>query len=571
MNLRDPLFLVIDLFCGGGGTSTGFHQAKIMGTDIAKVIACVNHDEKAIESHWKNYPDVKHFNEDYRNIDLQELLNVVEFQRRLFPNAKLILWASLPCPHFSRALGGSPKDEEIRTLAYSLYMKYNFKTKKHYKGDSYIQILKPDYIKIENVVEFMSWGPLDSEGKPMNKKNGNDFVRFCNDIIRIGYQQEWRELNSADFGAYTSRNRLFGIFAKPGMPIVWPKPTHSKKPGRGMFEGLKKWMPVKEVLDFADEGESILTRKKPLSDKTLERILAGLVKYVAKGDKAFISKYFSGRPAGKVNSVEDPASTVTTFGGQTLVQVSDLSVDQPAGTITTKDHHALVQTSFLSAHYSKGDNVSPVLNPCPTISTKDRFQLVQPQYFIDKHFHKAQNQSIDQPAGTIMPCDKHRLVEAVSFIMPTNFDNKPTSIEDPSPVITANRKHHYLVNPSHGGHSTSTEHPCPVIIARQDKAPLYLVQVENGPVAIAVFECDSQVMIRIKQFMANYGLVDIKMRMLRVHELLKIQGFPDHYVLVGNQSDQKKFIGNSVVPLVVKVWAEALAEKLIENDKIKAA
>ena len=37
-------------------------------------------------------------------------------------------------------------------------------------------------------------------------------------------------LNSADYGAYTSRKRFFGIFAKGSLPIVFPEQTHSKKP-----------------------------------------------------------------------------------------------------------------------------------------------------------------------------------------------------------------------------------------------------------------------------------------------------------------------------------------------------
>lgn len=38
--------------------------------------------------------------------------------------------------------------------------------------------------------------------------------------------------------------------------------------------------------------------------------------------------------------------------------------------------------------------------------------------------------------------------------------------------------------------------------------------------------------------------------------------------LEGNQSHQKKFIGNSVVPLIVKKWTEALALKLIDHKII---
>jgi DNA (cytosine-5)-methyltransferase 1 len=297
-----PTFLIVDLFCGAGGTTTCFAMAN-----NSKVIACVNHDAKAIESHWKNHTDVVHFEEDIKTLKLHPLVDVADINRRSFPGAKLILWASLECTNFSKAKGGLPRDADSRTLADHLHR--------------YVTALTPDYVMIENVVEFMSWGPLDENGKPLSRKNGSDWMRWRSEMCAHGYYDEWKEMNSADYGAYTSRNRLFGCFSKHELPICWPDTTHAKKANKGRLftDGLKPWKPVKDVLDFTDEGESIFTRKKPLSEKTLERIYAGLVKYVAKGDTAFISKYFSGRPAGKVNSVHEPASTVTTFGGQTLV------------------------------------------------------------------------------------------------------------------------------------------------------------------------------------------------------------------------------------------------------------
>lgn len=640
--MYEPYFLIVDLFCGFGGTTTGFTQAYVDDNPVAKVIACVNHDPKAIKSHWMNHPEVKHFEEDIRTLDLTLLAMHVKAYQDKYPNAKLILWASLECTNFSKAKGGQPRDADSRTLADHLFR--------------YQHILNPDYVKIENVVEFMSWGPLDDNGKPLSRKNGQDFMRWKNEMCRFGYYDDWKELNSADYGAYTSRNRLFGCFAKHGLPIVWPEPTHSKKASQGMFNHLQKWMPVKDVLDFTDEGDSIFNRKKPLSDKTLERILAGLIKYVAKGDKSFISKYYSGRPSGKNIPTDGPAGTVTTVDSQALVQTAFIAqrnggdpesklvdIDGPARTltatggnqdlvlpicmlkynstdksgqhyppdvngpcpvITTQSRLGIINGKFLASYYGNGHNLSSIEGPAPTLPTKDRVAIVnpefilnyshssttndlndpaptllcadklakvKPEYFIDKHYGAAQNKSIDQPAGTILSNDKHRLVQCDPFIMPTSYDNHPKSIEEPAPTIQASRRHHYIVNPSHGGHSTSTVSPCPVIIARQDKAPLYLVQVENGPVAIAVFDCDSEVMIRIKQFMSLFGLVDIKMRMLRVSELLKIQGFPDDYKMVGNQSDHKKFIGNSVHPLVPKFWAEAMANRLKEIKKQKVA
>lgn len=607
MQQSKPLFLVVDLFCGAGGTTTGFAQAALEGNAIAKVIACVNHDAKAIQSHWMNHPEVKHFEEDIRTLDLTELIALVAHWKTVYPDAYLVLWASLECTNFSKAKGGLPRDADSRTLADHLHR--------------YIETLEPDYVQIENVVEFMSWGPLDVNGKPVSRKNGSDWMRWKKEICKkYNYTDEWKELNSANFGAYTSRNRLFGCFAKPWAPVSWPQPTHAKVPSKlGMYGDLQKWKAVKEVLNFEDEGESIFTRNKPLSEKTLERIYAGLIKYIAKGDTAFISKYFSGVPKNKNISTTGPTGAIKTVDSHALVQASFLvkynsfgkngnynppSLEEPAPvvstqnrlylaqpefivnynhssnvndindaapTILTRDKLALCSPEFIAAYYGNGDNVSSVESPAPTIPTKDRCALVQPEFFLDKHYNNTQNQSVEQPAGTIMPNDKHRLVEVEPFIMPTAYENTPKSINEPAPTLTATRRHHYLINPAWGGNGGSIEDPCCVVVARQDKAPLYFVQVEQGPVSVAIYDNDSECSIKIKQFMCVYGLVDIKMRMLRVNELLRIQGFPATYHLAGNQSDQKKFIGNSVVPHVVKCWCEAMAMNIIDKGKTKVA
>src|SRR5690242_13136777 len=201
----EPTFIVVDLFCGAGGTTTGFAMAE----GYAQVIACVNHDPKAIKSHWRNHPEVVHYEEDIRTLDLNALVELVQQWKNRFPDALLILWASLECTNFSKAKGGQPRDADSRTLADHL--------------DRYVIALNPDYIQIENVVEFMSWGPLDEKGKPISRKNGQDYMRWRKSICDHGYVDEWKELNSANYGAYTSRNRLFGIFARPGLPIAWPE------------------------------------------------------------------------------------------------------------------------------------------------------------------------------------------------------------------------------------------------------------------------------------------------------------------------------------------------------------
>jgi DNA (cytosine-5)-methyltransferase 1 len=739
-------FIIIDLFCGAGGTTTGFEEAefeyaellaflKSVGIDapetykelqakMGMVVACVNHDHLAIKSHWENHKHVYHFEEDitllygiikhgilFKSDQFRRLIRLVDLYRAFYPDAKIILWASLECTNFSKAKGGKSRDADSRTLADHIH--------------PYIIALDPDYVMIENVVEFMSWGPMipkigkTSEGYPFthihitkekktkkitvgphlipeSRTKGKDWLRWRKSICALGYRDEWRQMNSADFGALTSRNRLFGLYAKPGLPMVWPEPTHSKNPEKtSLITPLKKWEAVKHALDFEDEGQSVFNRKKALSTKTMQRLFMGCVKHIAGGKKAFMSRYYggnseyrnhdldspagaittnnrfalvkmsfldkaySGSPEDKNSSIESPAPVITTKPHESLVQAfvvkghsshsgksvnSGASVEQPFPTLTTQsrerlafiqkyngnrdktggnngksieepapviacqprlavafisryngvnggkhdnsqpvdgpvgalgtgDNHAKVTANFLSLYYSNGGGDGSTENPAGTLPTKDRIAKVQAEFFIDKQFSgEANHQSIDQPAGSILGNDKHSLVKAEKYLMSTHFNNVGSSIEQPSPAITADRHAHYIINPSWGGNSGSIEEPCYVVIARQDKAPLYLITtIEVGPVAVPVYEDDCEWTIKLKEFMALYGIADIKMRMLKVPELKLIQGFPQNYVLLGSQADQKKFIGNSVHPKVPRMWLQAKSRRLVEETILKMA
>ncbi len=568
---KSILYIVIDLFCGAGGTTIGFDKARNKwGKKMAIIACCVNHDYKAIRSHWENHPEVHHFEEDIRILDLNPLVEIVNEYRRLYPWAKIVLWASLECTNFSKAKGGQARDADSRTLADHL--------------DRYVKAIDPDYIQIENVVEFMSWGPLNKKGKPLSMKSGKDWLRWRKHINSFGYRDEWKQLNSADFGAYTSRNRLFGCFAKEDLPIVWPEPTHSKT-GTGKQDlfgsGLLKWKPVKDLLDFGDEGESIFGRKKPLVENSLKRIYAGLIKEVAGGKDAFIAQYNSGKD--RFTSVESPCNTLPTANRFSLVQTSYLvknysgspndkisSIDSPAPTITTIPHESLVNVEPFVLTSSYGGVSKSIEEPCPTVLASRKHHYVINPVFLTKYYGNDKgSESINSPLGTIPTKDRFSLVCANWLDKQYSGERNHQSINQPAGSILANDKHclmtakGFIYNPSHGGHSMHIDQPCPTIIARQDKAPLYFIQYSiNHNVRIEIYNGDSETMVKIKEFMALYGISDIKMRMLKVDELKLIQGFPMDYRLYGNQSDQKKFIGNSVVPHVVCAWAEAQGERL---------
>jgi DNA (cytosine-5)-methyltransferase 1 len=529
--MTNPTIYWIDLFCGAGGTTTGIHLAEAN----AIVLACVNHDAKAIAAHEANHPNAVHFTEDIRDFAVVlKIKKLVDEIRAKDPNCKINIWASLECTNYSKAKGGQPRNADSRTLAEHLFM--------------YIDELNPDYLYIENVREFMAWGPLDVFCKPVSKDKGKDYLKWVNNIKKRGFNFDYRLLNAADFGAYTSRERFFGQFAKKGMPINWPQATHSKKVNStpGLFEKPRtKWKAVREVLLLDIEGESIFNRKKPLVDKTLERIYAGLVKF--SGEDIFLKKYYSGRPAGKVTSCESPAGTITTVGGQAIVKTiftaaynsgNDAqrckSPEEPIGTLTTQNSHAVVSSIHLNTYYGKS-GLHSVDSVCPTLTTKDRVAVVN-SHFIDQQYSNSLPASIEVPSGALTTVPKLALVNVQKWLLNPQFSSKGSSIEE----------------------------PCFTLIARMDKKPPYIVSAETGEGSIIIYEDDNPVMVKIKEFMAEHGIIDIKMRMLLVDEMLRIQGFPEGYKLEGTQTDQKKFIGNSVVPLVAQKLVEANYDGIVE-------
>ncbi|WP_347216663.1 DNA cytosine methyltransferase [Chryseobacterium sp.] len=588
--------IYVDLFCGAGGTSTGVEMAKVKGEKCAKVIACVNHDANAIASHAENHPESMHFTEDIRTLILSPLVEHASKMKKQYPFAKLVLWASLECTNFSKAKGGLARDADSRTLAEHL--------------DRYIEALKPDSIQIENVEEFMSWGDLDEKGKPISKDKGRLYTKWIDHIKGFGYGYDYRILNSADFGALTSRKRFFAQFNKPEFPIVWPDPTHAKNPVNGLFESLEKWRPVKEVLDFDDEGVSIFGRKKPLVEATLERIYHGLIKFVAGGKDKWLLKYNSinGKTGKHIPpSIEDPCPTISCQGRLGVISANFLaqynsgnpehrvkSVEESCNAVTTNNRFSKVECSFITKYYSgrPQHKLASIEEPSHTVTTFGGHSLVQPQ-FLTTYYGKTSPQSIENPSPTVTTKDRISKIEctfidqqfgnskpsSIETVLGTNFRNIGSTIEEPAPTITANRKWHYLLDAQYKRIGNSIEQPCFTLIARMDKTPPYLMEItQDGEIlpfikiientaVYEIYEDDSPMMQKIKEFMAIYGLMDIKMRMLKIQELKEIMGFPSDYVLIGTQADQKKFIGNAVEVTMARKICEATANRLLERRK----
>lgn len=521
----DMNLLYIDLFCGAGGTSTGVFESG-----AARVVACVNHDAGAIKSHEANHPGVLHFTEDIRTLNTAPMVSRLNEERKRNPEAKIVLWASCECTNFSNAKGGKPRDPDSRSLAEHLYR--------------YITAIDPDYVQIENVVEFLDWGPLiEVNGKltPDKKKKGESFNKWFHHIKEMGYFGEWRVLNAADFGAYTSRKRLFIQFAKEGLPITWPIPTHDRQ----------SWKACREVLDLDNFGQSIFLRNKQLCDATLKRLTEGIRKFAA---PQFVVRYMSG--PGHVHDIDKPCVTITTEKNLYIATSRfitryfsgaghNTSIDNPCGTLTTVPHQYPVTVTFIDNYFGHGFS-SSINDPIGTICTKEHRYPVTASFLANYYSGGGQLRSISSPSPSLTTVAKPRLVQC-RFIDQTFGQSKPVGIEAPAPALLTNT--HYNV-------ITGLESPAPFI------------SMENGKVIYDLYENDSESMVELKKTMMEYGIGNIYMRSLTIEESLELMGFPKHYKLIGTKTQQRKYIGNAVEVNMAKHLVLALANSIREEAKV---
>lgn len=368
--------LVVDLFAGGGGASCGIEQGIGRPVDIA-----VNHDPMAVAMHEANHTRTTHFCESVFKVNPVAVTG----------NQPVgLLWASPDCTHHSKAKGGKPVSAKRRGLAW-VVVKWARRT-------------RPRVIMLENVEEFEDWGPLTPkrtecgkvlrfpDGKPMlvpcPDRKGQEFQKFKDQLKRLGYQVEHRQLRACDYGAPTIRKRFFLIARRDGRPIVWPKPTHGAPDSLPVRRGKQQpYRKAAECIDWSIPCPSIFTRKKPLAENTMRRIASGIKRFVIDTANPFLIAIDHGSARSGCNwSINKPITTVTTENRHALVVAflakhytgvigSDLR--KPLGTVTTVDHHSLV-AAFMAPYYGSGSGETgrDLRQPAPTATTKDRLQLV---------------------------------------------------------------------------------------------------------------------------------------------------------------------------------------------------
>lgn len=514
--------LVIDSFAGGGGASLGIELALGRSPDVA-----INHDREAVAMHAANHPTTRHLCGDIWDAD----------PRAVCGDAPVgLLWASPDCKHHSKAKGGKPRDAKIRALAWVVVR--------------WAREVQPRIIAMENVEEFADWGPLDNDGNPIVAKKSWTFRRWVGCLKAAGYVVEWRELRACDYGAPTTRKRLFVIARRDGQPVVWPKPTHG--PGT-----IQHWKTAAECIDWELPCPSIFDRKKPLAEKTMRRIARGVWKFVINNPRPFIvPTAHAGED--RVHSIDEPLRTVTgsrrgdhaivtpfvvpaTHGDNAGGEDSrSNSVAEPLRTIITRGApFSLVAPTLVQTGYGEREGQAPrsldLHAPLGTVvGCGQKHALVAA--FLSKHNggHEATGSQLDLPAHTVTARDHHAL--STAFLTRFYGTGVGSKVDAPLPTVTAQGEHFaavraFLTKFSQNSTGQSPQLPLDTVMAGATR--FGLVMVDGAP----------------------YEIADIGMRMLQPRELFRAQGFPDSYVIDPiidgkplTKTAQISCCGNSVCP-----------------------
>lgn len=429
--------IVVDFFCGGGGAGTGLEMGLGRAVNVAK-----NHSPQAISMHTMNHPGAKHFTTDVFDGDPDTECG-----------GKAVGWfhMSPDCTHHSQAAGGQPRKREIRNLSW-IGLKWGGKK-------------RPRVISLENVKQILQWGRLiakrdkatgrvvtldqvphpTKKGKTTNriaapgeqvpvsnqflvpdpKQRGRTWRRLVALLEGMGYVVEWKVIRACDFGAPTSRERLFMIARCDGRPIVWPEPTHAKNP----VKGQQKWKTAADCIDFTDLGKSIFGRKKDLADATLRRVAKGMKKFVIDNPAPFIVPIanWSGE---SVQSADEPLRTITSY---------------PKG-----GAFSVVSPVIAPATHQGSDRINDPLEPLPTVTCANRGELTLisplmvgaggPEY-------SGKPVGMDHPVGTLMT-QNHRMI-AAAHLVKFRFNDAGKALDEPLPTITSGGNYQRAAGAAH--------------------------------------------------------------------------------------------------------------------------
>lgn len=541
----------VDLFAGGGGASTGLEMGLKRPVHVA-----INHDPDAISMHTANHPGCEHYQSD-----------VYEVDPLTATRGQPVGWlhASPDCTHHSQARGGQPRKRAIRSLSWVVH--------------KWAGLVRPRVISLENVEQILQWGPLvakrcKASGRvmkidgtvaapgeqtpisqqflvPCKKRRSQNWRHFISGLRALGYAVEWRTIAACDFGAPTTRKRLYLIARRDGQPIVWPAATHARKPAQGQ----KRYAAAASCIDWSDLGKSIFDRPRPLAENTLKRIAKGIDKFVISAAEPFIVPIANYGTGEVVQSISEPLRTITAWpkGGSfamaspCLVQVGygerrgqaprALDIQQPLGTVVAGGGKHAVATAFMAQ--------------------------------MNGGFYEGAGRAADDPLSTITGRGTQQQI-VTAHLMVQRRNQHGADVTEPLHTITAGANHHGLVHCTLSPQVEESALRVAAFLMRYHSTGGQWADLQEPMTTITTKDRLALVTVYIKG--TPYVIVDICLRMLKPRELYRAQGFPDSYIIDRGHDGrrftitaQTRMCGNSVSPLPMAALAAANDHQVIER------
>lgn len=565
LNLLDEI--IVDNFAGGGGASTGMELATGRSVAIA-----INHDPDAILMHKTNHPHTEHLQASVWDVDPREVC-------RGRPVG--LAWFSPDCKHFSKAKGAALVDRNIRGLAWIVLR--------------WAGTVRPRVIILENVEEFVTWGPV-RKGKPVKKKAGQTFWKWKSQLMDLGYHVEHREIVAADLGAPTTRKRFVLVARCDGRPIVWPERTHGPLDSEEVRAGeLLPWRSAAEIIDWSQPCYSVFATKqelkewygvtavRPLAPNTMRRVIRGVDKFTIRSGRSFLVECNHGGD-GRTRAEVEPVNTITrkytcglcdpllaplTFsntGGSVGTDVSE-----PVHTIRTAGGQIMASASLIQYHTEQTERVraNGMGLPLPTVDASNRYGLTTAQ--LVEYFGNGRPIDVRDPMHTVTSHDR----EAVVCAHISKYYGGVVGAEATEPLPTVTAVDHNAVTAAHvvefKGQDTGQDPRKPLRTITASAGEFEDCRVElckadgyglgHWPEIRALlnrhcgYELAEDDLLLLEIRGVRYFIADILLRMLTPRELYNAMGFPPDYIIdrdyLGNEYGKTKQVarcGNAVCP-----------------------
>lgn len=540
--------IIVDNFAGGGGASTGIELACGRPVTIA-----INHDPDAILLHRTNHPYTEHLQASVWDVDPEQVVR----GRKVG-----LAWFSPDCKHFSKAKGAALVDRNIRGLAWIVLR--------------WAGTVRPDVILLENVEEFVTWGPV-RKGKPVKSKAGQTFRKWKQQLEDLGYTVEYRVLVAADYGAPTTRKRFVLAARCDGRPIVWPERTHAPRNSLEVKAGkLKPWRSAAEIIDWSIPGYSIFQSKeeikalygaavvRPLAENTLRRVIRGVDKFTLKSGAPFLVPTGYGERQGqapRVHDIDKPVPTVVGAGKHNVCvpviapylaecnhagsgHIAD--VTEPYKTITAKHTGGVVAPVLIQYHTEQTENVraNGLEAPINTVDASNRYGFVSAN--LVEYYTGGRPLDISAPMHTVTSHDREALVAAQ--IAEFKGQDIGQDCRKPLRTVTAGGGEFGVVR----------------VTLNWTGGMGYWPQIRELLNRFCGYDLGDKECLVLMIGGVGYYIADITLRMLTPRELYNAMGFPPDYRIerdyLGNAYPKSKQVarcGNAVCPPMAEAMVRA--------------